>query len=629
MPVAALAALLLHALHYTAHWTDDAFITLRYARNLWTGQGLVFNPGQHVEGLTNLGWGLLLAPFTDGDGLRAARIIGLVCGLAALGLTLRALKEPLEQLVAACVLVAVPFFAYWSVQGMETPAVAVLVTAAWALYPREREGGLPLASFAMALAPWIRPDAAVLPFIVVAYHLATGGPRRTLLRGGAIVSVGGLALVATKLALFGSILPNTFHTKVQSDGWIKGVMYILNFGWEWGLGVLLLAALAWRFRSLPALMAGAYVAMCVAVGGDIFDNYRLLIPVFPAMAFCLAESARGRLRWPVVAGAVALGVGLVTTDRVRDLSRHENIPMPATQRTQKTGFLKGHVHWGWDDNAHGAWPAAWAVVNLPVDATISFTELGLFGYVQDNHIVDPLGLTEPELVGMYDPSDRVAWLSERTEVLFVDVTGGFFQKSKPALQVAGWQPVGGCDTWWVFAREDLAPPSETAERVDVAWSRVPHMSTFHALLIEEARIAGASDEDLKRWTDDLEGTRGAAAPVDCPGRIDPVDPPSHIWARPRVDIHDVEAPVQAEDLDCEGRIARARRAWQTALVEQSSDEAVAAAQIVVAAEDARAMKNASLDAVVLAEGPLAGMAHQETLAALRVCNPDRSVKPGR
>ena len=41
--------------------TDDAFISFRYARNLLEGHGLVFNPGERVEGYSNFLWVLELA----------------------------------------------------------------------------------------------------------------------------------------------------------------------------------------------------------------------------------------------------------------------------------------------------------------------------------------------------------------------------------------------------------------------------------------------------------------------------------------------------------------------------------------------------------------------------------------
>ena len=35
------------------YYHDDAFITLRYARNLLAGEGPVWNPGERVQGYTN------------------------------------------------------------------------------------------------------------------------------------------------------------------------------------------------------------------------------------------------------------------------------------------------------------------------------------------------------------------------------------------------------------------------------------------------------------------------------------------------------------------------------------------------------------------------------------------------
>jgi arabinofuranosyltransferase len=40
---------------------DDAYISFRYARNLIEGHGLVFNPGEKVEGYTNFLWVLIIA----------------------------------------------------------------------------------------------------------------------------------------------------------------------------------------------------------------------------------------------------------------------------------------------------------------------------------------------------------------------------------------------------------------------------------------------------------------------------------------------------------------------------------------------------------------------------------------
>lgn len=63
---------------------EDAFISLRYARNLLAGDGLVFNPGaERVEGITNLLWTLLLAGVSRASGIplpQTSVTVGILCG---------------------------------------------------------------------------------------------------------------------------------------------------------------------------------------------------------------------------------------------------------------------------------------------------------------------------------------------------------------------------------------------------------------------------------------------------------------------------------------------------------------------------------------------------------------------
>jgi len=42
---------------------DDAFISFRYAKNLASGMGLVYNPNERVEGYTNFLWTVIFAGF--------------------------------------------------------------------------------------------------------------------------------------------------------------------------------------------------------------------------------------------------------------------------------------------------------------------------------------------------------------------------------------------------------------------------------------------------------------------------------------------------------------------------------------------------------------------------------------
>ncbi|MGB0639809.1 MAG: hypothetical protein ACPGTU_10780, partial [Myxococcota bacterium] len=60
-PVCLVALAIAVGLSFGPCTQDDAFISFRYAENLATGSGLVYNSGEYVEGFTNLSWTLLLA----------------------------------------------------------------------------------------------------------------------------------------------------------------------------------------------------------------------------------------------------------------------------------------------------------------------------------------------------------------------------------------------------------------------------------------------------------------------------------------------------------------------------------------------------------------------------------------
>src|SRR4029450_2282074 len=90
--MASLVLLLAHALFYR-FLCDDAFISFRYAHNLASGQGLVFNPGfERVEGYSNFLWVVVLAAF-DALGARpehVAPVLSLLLTVALWGLVARA-----------------------------------------------------------------------------------------------------------------------------------------------------------------------------------------------------------------------------------------------------------------------------------------------------------------------------------------------------------------------------------------------------------------------------------------------------------------------------------------------------------------------------------------------------------
>ena len=124
---------------------DDAYISFRYAQNAILGYGLVFNPGERVEGFTNFLWTALMIPL-EGAGVdvgRASMVLGALFALAIMWLVLRFAKivdaPPSVALLAVLLLAVDGTFALWAVSGLETALFAFLIFAGAVLYVREQE----------------------------------------------------------------------------------------------------------------------------------------------------------------------------------------------------------------------------------------------------------------------------------------------------------------------------------------------------------------------------------------------------------------------------------------------------------------------------------------------------------
>src|SRR5829696_1534041 len=121
---------------------DDAMISMRYAWNFSHGLGLVLNPGEYVEGYTNPLMTLLMAlatlVFDKVNAVLAVQISGIVFMLVNAYLVMaiagqlvsrqeERYRQLLQILAFLCALSYYPL-AYWSLMGMETGLLAVLVS---------------------------------------------------------------------------------------------------------------------------------------------------------------------------------------------------------------------------------------------------------------------------------------------------------------------------------------------------------------------------------------------------------------------------------------------------------------------------------------------------------------------
>jgi len=304
---------------------DDAYISYRYARNLVEGNGLVYNVGEYVEGITNLFWTLCVA-FGLWLGLPAQTVghaLGLASGVATLaGATLLASTglKPRERWAAGGVpwlVLSSSCFSYWVVSGMETPLYCALILAALLAAHQDRLGWATLAAF---LATGTRPDAGLVAVAIYGVYVFQSWPKQrwSCLRWPVVFGVLLIALTAFRLYYYGSPVPNTFYAKVGGQPFMRGVWYTVGFvaGGTWPL--LFPAAIALR-RDRRLWTLGLYglllLTYVICVAGDAFAYSRFYFPLVSILAVLAVRGAVlgwrrdrgvGGLAW-----ACVLGVGVV------------------------------------------------------------------------------------------------------------------------------------------------------------------------------------------------------------------------------------------------------------------------------------------------------------------------------
>ena len=326
-PLACLPWLALLAYLAEVSWflCDDAFISFRYARNLLEGHGLVFNPGERVEGYSNFLWVLELAALWGLLGVPPEQVapwLSVACTagtLAALWWWIACLPVlPHRGLVgwmAFGLLCSSATFAVWtSGGGLETRQFTffiVLAVVSLSLY-RDSRWGLLASSLSLVLAAGTRPEGLMTGLVCIgwfaAQSMADAGRFRPDWRRLAWLAVPFVVLVAAhflfRYAYYGEWLPNTYYAKHVRPWYESGFRYLWAAALETGLYLLLpLAAVAacarWRAHrdgafALPLLLMGVHMAYVMRIGGDYFE-YRPLDFYWPLLVL------------PAAAGIVHLG----------------------------------------------------------------------------------------------------------------------------------------------------------------------------------------------------------------------------------------------------------------------------------------------------------------------------------
>jgi arabinofuranosyltransferase len=320
---------------------DDGMISMRFARNLASGLGLVWNPGERVQGFTNPAWTLIMVVvhWTGVPGRLASLPMQLASAaidlLTAVYIWWRVSEStgPDWGIGAAAAYLASSCAICWAISGWETSAI----TLGWAIAldpvldenPRAIDAWRSL--IVAGLTVLFRPDAGLLLAALAVYWAwtAKSDERWSVIAAVMVAAVPALALGIFQRGYYGSWIPNTATLK-RSAGILSvgpGIEYVLMSIFRYPFNAAVIAGgifgasrLQRPAAALLAALAGTYLVYVVSVGGDHFAHARFLLPILPT-ATVLAADALSRIRigadtrrkFLIRAAAVAV-IGLVVLD---------------------------------------------------------------------------------------------------------------------------------------------------------------------------------------------------------------------------------------------------------------------------------------------------------------------------
>ncbi len=409
---------------------DDAYISFRYAANLLDGHGLVFNPGERVEGYTNFLWTMLMAAC----GLCGLNIVqagmwsGVLFACIAIVLTLLVSKQIAVERqwpgwlawVPPLLIAFYPGWSYWAFSGMEPPLLACLLLL-FLYFGWEGSSNalkLGLCAFFGILAALTRWDLVLIwPVVVIALLLDGNQPRSRRLTSSIILSscllIGFGSYFVWRTIYYGDIMPNTYYAKTGGSFLLRiprGLVYTGELAVCWWLPVSLVLWTADLFKKKSAVLFASLLIYMVYVtwtGGDHFAWLRFYMPVLPIAAIMAAGIVKnlsafaGRSKFrratslAVVAGFLAVFVG--TSMRIDYLSAQ-----------------KHHQFVRWWQNV-----GIWSKDAFPRHYRYGVIPAGIIPYLSGHPVLDLMGLTDHDTAhfGEIDTSEAPGHQKSSTDIV--------------------------------------------------------------------------------------------------------------------------------------------------------------------------------------------------------------------
>ncbi|RPI32360.1 MAG: hypothetical protein EHM70_09130 [Chloroflexota bacterium] len=399
---------------------DDAMISMRYARNLAHGYGLVWNPGgERIEGYSNPLWVVFMAlfhffPFSASKISLAIQISGALFFIGSLYYVKKIAEEISNNSIVALLAVFLTAFyvqlSTWSLLGMEVSALLLLVClTVWQAIRVLKTGEFNLWLYVLlGVGTLVRIDMAV-PFLAILGFLFlfdAGNRRKHLLLGTSIFLAFTLGQTLLRLAYYGDVLPNTYYLKMTGASTalriIRGLFVYVKVAWNFNIALFLLPFLVVFIRRDKGtlLMTAVFAAQSlysIYVGGDAWEHrgganrfVSIVMPLFFVLLAYSLEVIRQALvtyfgktgaitRYASVAGLVAFAfVGLVNFNALLDTSSLKEWLL-----IDRHGFVPGSERY----------VRISAVVNeiTTPEARIAVTTAGIIPYLTDRPSIDLMG----------------------------------------------------------------------------------------------------------------------------------------------------------------------------------------------------------------------------------------------
>ncbi|NOX16686.1 MAG: hypothetical protein GXO87_00175 [Chlorobi bacterium] len=436
------------------HIQDDTFIFLRYAQNFVHGNGLVFNPGEYVEGFTGFLWLALITilQFLKEDLVQSVTLISMIFGGTMIYFTYKlstAIQLPFEaktteikerekiakgaflfDLIPPLLLALNGAVHYWAGSGMETMLYSTFLTAGlyYFLSRDVKEKYFLYSAIYLTLASLTRPEGLLVIAVVLMRELvflfekekSFASSIKKLFSGRhlqfiLIVFVPNFLLMLFRLFYYGYPLPNTFYAKAGfSPEYISnGFEYFTRFASAyllWGILLLLPLILLKKkevFGKITLLYSIVilYSLYIIFIGGDVLPVNRFFIPILPAIYVLLGKALleiyyflSNKFKKSSFKFAVLISFVIITAlGSYTFLSQRNYI-------VEKEKLEKNLVE---KMTASGKW-FAMKQNEARKQLTVAATTIGALGYYSGTVLIDMLGLTDETIAHNPQPIEEIS-----------------------------------------------------------------------------------------------------------------------------------------------------------------------------------------------------------------------------